>query len=106
MCIVSKTNNIDADTVHVKHELYFEGSKVTNGNKQVLFKSIYIVQIGTYLNVILVFQITNVLKKILIFMEMMSNLYLLLMQVHVRWNARLMKNVSFGVIKHYLMTKI
>ena len=48
----------------------------------------------------------NVLKKILIIMEMMSNLYMLLMQVLVRQNAIFMKNVIFGLITQYQMAEI
>ena len=56
--------------------------------------------------IVVPFQMAHVLKKILIIMEMMSNHYMPLIQVLVRWNARLMKNVRFGVITHYLMAKI
>ena len=56
--------------------------------------------------IVVSFQMAHVLKKILIIMEMMSNHYMPLIQVLVRWNARLMKIVSFGLIIHYQMAEI
>ena len=56
--------------------------------------------------IVVPFQMAHVLKKILIIMEMMSNYYMPLIQVLVRWNARLMKIVSFGLIIHYQMAEI
>ena len=56
--------------------------------------------------IVVPFQMAHVLKKILIIMEMMSNHYMPLIQVLVRWNARLMKIVSFGLIIHYQMAEI
>ena len=56
--------------------------------------------------IVVPFQMAHVLKKILIIMEMMSNYYMPLIQVLVRWNARLMKIVGFGLIIHYQMAEI